>query len=579
MLPLRSIARRAFAHALVAAAGCASLSGLDELTFDRDSGEGGGPTSGSAAAAESGASNGAGGAGAAGGAGTAVSGAAGATSLSAVSSSAGGGCAPGETMPCYEGPDGTLGLGTCAAGLAVCDDTGTWGPCTDQKLPAPDDCATPADEDCDGVALPCTGATVWAEALGSSPDVQQAHCVALDGAGNPVVAGLFAGTIALPGGPVLTEANAGTDLFVAAFASATGQSVSAVTLAVNGAFEPFGLAVASKGRAAFGVVPSLGAVDPVGKARLWALEPPAEKLAAEIALSGINAGLLDWPTVAIDAEGSVYLAGTCVGASSALKLDCAKHALFVAKLDGATLAPTWALRIAESGTAARLAVSYDGSAIALAVFFAETIDLGLIGGPVVGSHGLSDVLLVRLDGQGSFQWAKSMGGPDYDVAAALAFDAAGGVALGGIFYDHLAVDDETLGAPSTEAQGFVARFDGAGALVFARSIGGIASDHVRAVAFDPFGHLVVAGPTQNAAELGGAEPLPGGFVAKYHASGAPLWTRGYAGVELGPILAVAVDGSGHVFLTGSYTNNVKLGEKLLLAPPKDTNAFVAKLSP
>src|SRR4051812_34207139 len=60
-------------------------------------------------------------------------------------------CTPGEGEACYDGPDGTLGVGACTSGMRVCNDQGTgWGPCQGQVLPAPETCDTPEDDDCNG---------------------------------------------------------------------------------------------------------------------------------------------------------------------------------------------------------------------------------------------------------------------------------------------------------------------------------------------------------------------------------------------------------------------------------------------
>ncbi|XYI03887.1 MopE-related protein [Sorangium sp. So ce1128] len=60
-------------------------------------------------------------------------------------------CLPGEVIPCYSGPPGTEGAGRCAGGTARCDAQGTgFGPCEGEVVPAPETCATPVDDDCDG---------------------------------------------------------------------------------------------------------------------------------------------------------------------------------------------------------------------------------------------------------------------------------------------------------------------------------------------------------------------------------------------------------------------------------------------
>ncbi|TKC98112.1 hypothetical protein E8A74_42540 [Polyangium fumosum] len=60
-------------------------------------------------------------------------------------------CPPNAVLPCYTGPVGTLGVGLCKAGTAMCNALGTaLGDCMGQTLPATETCATPGDDDCDG---------------------------------------------------------------------------------------------------------------------------------------------------------------------------------------------------------------------------------------------------------------------------------------------------------------------------------------------------------------------------------------------------------------------------------------------
>jgi len=60
-------------------------------------------------------------------------------------------CPSGDTRPCYAGPVGTRGKGSCRAGTQECVDT-EWGPCVDQVLPTAETCDNPDnDDDCNEV--------------------------------------------------------------------------------------------------------------------------------------------------------------------------------------------------------------------------------------------------------------------------------------------------------------------------------------------------------------------------------------------------------------------------------------------
>ena len=109
---------------------------------------------------------------------------------------AGGGaaaCEPGASEPCYGGAEDTEGVGACKAGTRTCSLFGVFGACEGAVEPAPETCATPEDDDCDGetneegegcdcvpgASEPCYGGAEGTEGVG--PCIGGTHTCGSDG--------------------------------------------------------------------------------------------------------------------------------------------------------------------------------------------------------------------------------------------------------------------------------------------------------------------------------------------------------------------------------------------------------------
>ncbi|MEM6995204.1 MAG: hypothetical protein AAF721_32125 [Myxococcota bacterium] len=90
-------------------------------------------------------------------------------------------CMPGEQAACYDGPDGTEDIGLCQAGQTTCTADGTWGPCEGAVEPAAEDCATDADEDCDGQTPACARPSPWQVTVTGSGDDRSVVVPTADG--------------------------------------------------------------------------------------------------------------------------------------------------------------------------------------------------------------------------------------------------------------------------------------------------------------------------------------------------------------------------------------------------------------
>jgi hypothetical protein len=94
-------------------------------------------------------------------------------------------CTPGETEPCYNGPQGTAGVGACSEGTRTCTAQATWGACSGEVTPSAETCGSGGDEDCDGLVgcedPDCAGQSCGADGVCSggaccTPQSDQEFC-------------------------------------------------------------------------------------------------------------------------------------------------------------------------------------------------------------------------------------------------------------------------------------------------------------------------------------------------------------------------------------------------------------------
>jgi len=221
-----------------------------------------------------------------------------------------------------------------------------------------------------------TGGHVWSRSFGDAAD-QGATAIAADAAGGAVVVGDFSGSLNFGGGSLTSSG--GDDIFVVKLDSSGGHAWS----------RSFGDAVDQHGRSV--------AVDGAGG----------------VLIGGDFAGAVDFGGGAM----------TCVGTDD----------VFVAKLDGGDGGYRWARHFGEGGSdqiAAALAVD-KASRVVAAGYFSGQVDFG---GGALASAGSDDVFVASLDGDhGEHRWSRRFGAASVDQGRAVAVDGGNNVFLAGDF--------------------------------------------------------------------------------------------------------------------------------------------------
>ncbi len=191
---------------------------------------------------------------------------------------------------------------------------------------------------------------------------------------------------------------------------------------------------------------------------------------------------------------------------------------------------------------------------------------------VAGSLLSADGFVARYNGDGSIAWVRQFGGADGDdQGISVATSTDGSCFVTGTFTGAAAFGQGASQVVLNSAGGtdvFVARYDAAGNLLWARRGGGAADDAARSISLLPGGAAVLCGAYSNIATFGDtASPgvvqalgLRDAFVARFAADGTLTWVRSAGGTNDDEARSVAAAEDGGFFLTGAFHTFATFGQ-------------------
>jgi uncharacterized protein (TIGR03437 family) len=219
----------------------------------------------------------------------------------------------------------------------------------------------------------------------------------------------------------------------------------------------------------------------------------------------------------------------------------------------------------STGLDPRIAIDISGNIYTTGEFLG-TIDLDPgIGVYNITSAGTGDVFISKVDKDGNFVWAKSLGGSAYDKANAITTDAAGNVYTTGYFNGTADFDPGTGVVSFTAASKdvFISKLDPDGNFVWAKQFGGpfFYEDEAYAIAVDASGNVYTTGFFKNTTDF---DPGPGvfnishttggSFISKLDTNGNFVWAKSFTGTNGGVATgnSLALDAAGNVYTAGMY---------------------------
>jgi hypothetical protein len=266
-----------------------------------------------------------------------------------------------------------------------------------------------------------------------------------------------------------------------------------------------------------------------------------------------SSGADQWSSVSTDDLGNVYLGGGTTG--NVAGSNAGNWDTFITKYDAAGNLQ-WSRQLGTSGRDHSVSVAADGLGN---VFHAGSTE----GSLAALNAGNSDAFVANYSADGDLLWTRQLGTSGNDSLTGLSADGLGNIYLSGRTSGSL---DGTHHGGILDA--FVAKYSAAGDLLWTRQFGTSADDQATGISADNLGNVYLAGETRGA--LGG-EPSGGwdAFVAKYDAAGNLHWARQFGSSADDRGGGISSDGLGNILLSGQ-TSGALFG-----AHTGETDAWVA----
>jgi hypothetical protein len=293
--------------------------------------------------------------------------------------------------------------------------------------------------------------------------------------------------------------------------------------------------------------------------------------------------------ITANATGEIAIVGTYTGTldfgGGVPPLVTASDSVFVAGLKASNGDGVWAKDVSLGG----------GSLVAIATdptdgsfLVAGTTGSGAtanFGSGALASGGGKDVVIAKLAANtGAVLWAKQYASSSDQIATAITVDAQGNPWIVGQ-YSGAPTFGTALALPMASAAQkriFLVHLDTFGATISTKSFGTTGQQQPAAVVVDATG-VVVAGAMVNTVDFGSGAPLVSAgaqdaFAVKLAPDGATtLWAARFGDASIQAIKGAAIDGAGHVVLSGLFQGSMDMSPIATLTSAGAYDAFLVTL--
>lgn len=280
--------------------------------------------------------------------------------------------------------------------------------------------------------------------------------------------------------------------------------------------------------------------------------------------------------ITTDSYGNSYIAGSFESATTAFGTYTLTNAqydstdVFITKYD-INGNVQWAhsaggLRNEE---ATSVAADINGDIIVTGYFYSDSITFGSY--TLYNTNGYSDIFVAKYDQNGNVAWAGSYGGNYDDRANGIATDNTGNFVITGYFLADTLFTGPNAILCAGSYDMFVAKFNSAGSIAWARSEGTSNDDRGQSIATDQSGNVIAGGTFRSSPLIIGNDTMyyAGGaysdlFIVKYDYLGNHVWAFSEGGTYLDETNGLTTDPAGNIFMAAIvYSSSIVIGSDTL----------------
>jgi hypothetical protein len=240
----------------------------------------------------------------------------------------------------------------------------------------------------------------------------------------------------------------------------------------------------------------------------------------------------------------------------------------------------WAVKAGGSGEDRGKCIRVDNAGnLILCGMFNNT---AFFGSNSVTSQQAGDAFIAKYSTSGQNQWVRSGGSGGNDVAESVGVDQNNNYYITG-FINNTATFGTFTVSDNGYGNAFIAKYNSAGTVQWARGGGSSSSDIALDIAVYPTGHSYITGYMNGTANFSGVN-IPGigandVFIVHYNSSGGVIFGTAIGGASFDQGKSILCnEGGGIVYVMGDYSLSVNFSGTTLTAPQGTWRQFLTRLS-